>query len=199
MANLNQNDWSRLVEDAMWAKKCNMAYDQASHNRKLILRNEFKVGQKVLLFNSRLKLITGKLRSKWDGPFVVTNIFPYGVVEVRDEANNNTFKVNIHQLKPYHEGSNLRRGGNHHFGGTGHSRRPTRRSLRLTECIAAMRTMQNSRGAVSGMSFEFAKFSKFFVKEETKNEVKVNEEVISARQSRLLQTDSDLKAEPTLI
>jgi len=32
-----------------------------------ILRKEFTVGQKVLLFNSRLKLITGKLRSRWDG------------------------------------------------------------------------------------------------------------------------------------
>ncbi|RDX99150.1 hypothetical protein CR513_17829, partial [Mucuna pruriens] len=69
-----------------------------------ILRKEFKVSQKVLLLNSRLKLITGKLRSRWDGPFVVTNVFPYGAIEVRDAANNNTFKVNGHQLKPYHEG-----------------------------------------------------------------------------------------------
>ncbi|RDX74141.1 hypothetical protein CR513_46145, partial [Mucuna pruriens] len=41
-------------------------------------------------------------------PFVVTNVFPYGgVVEVRNEANNSTFKVNGHQLKPYLEGLNL--------------------------------------------------------------------------------------------
>ncbi|RDY08192.1 hypothetical protein CR513_07610, partial [Mucuna pruriens] len=70
-------------------------------------RKEFKVSQKVLLFNSWLKLIVGKLRFRWDGPFVVTNIFPYGAVEVRDAANNNMFKVNGHQLKPYHEGPNL--------------------------------------------------------------------------------------------
>ncbi|RDY07232.1 hypothetical protein CR513_08683, partial [Mucuna pruriens] len=70
-----------------------------------ILRKEFSVGQKVLLFNSKLKLIIGKLRSKWDRSFVETNIFPYGVVKVRDEANNNTSKVNGNQLK--HEGSNL--------------------------------------------------------------------------------------------
>ncbi|RDX77000.1 hypothetical protein CR513_42941, partial [Mucuna pruriens] len=38
-----------------------------------ILRKEFRVGQKVLLFNSRLKLMTGKLRSRWDEPFVITN------------------------------------------------------------------------------------------------------------------------------
>ncbi|RDX98354.1 hypothetical protein CR513_18746, partial [Mucuna pruriens] len=34
--------------------------------------------KKVLLFNSKLKLIADKLRSRWDGPFVITNIFPYG-------------------------------------------------------------------------------------------------------------------------
>ncbi|RDX75199.1 hypothetical protein CR513_44953, partial [Mucuna pruriens] len=36
-------------------------------------RKKFKVGQQVLLFHSCLKLIAGKLRSRWDGPFVITN------------------------------------------------------------------------------------------------------------------------------
>ncbi|RDY13649.1 hypothetical protein CR513_01409, partial [Mucuna pruriens] len=69
-----------------------------------ILRKEFRVCQKVLLFHSRLKLIAGKLRSRWDRPFVITNVFPYGVVELRDEANNRIFKVNRHHIKPFHEG-----------------------------------------------------------------------------------------------
>ncbi|RDY13053.1 hypothetical protein CR513_02080, partial [Mucuna pruriens] len=69
-----------------------------------ILRKDFFVSQKVLLFNSRLKLITGKLRSRWDRPFVITNIFPYGAVQLRDEHTNSTFQVNGHQLKPFHEG-----------------------------------------------------------------------------------------------
>ncbi|RDX73362.1 hypothetical protein CR513_47041, partial [Mucuna pruriens] len=74
-----------------------------STNKK-ILRKDFSVGQKVLLFNSRLKLIAGKLRSRWDGPFVITNIFPHGAVQLRDDHTNNTFQVNGHQLKPFHEG-----------------------------------------------------------------------------------------------
>ncbi|RDX65363.1 pol, partial [Mucuna pruriens] len=53
------------------------------------------------------KLITSKLRSRWDGPFVIISVFPYGVVELRDEANNRNFKVNGHQIKAYHEGPNL--------------------------------------------------------------------------------------------
>ncbi|RDX92979.1 hypothetical protein CR513_24823, partial [Mucuna pruriens] len=69
-----------------------------------ILRKDLRVGQKVLLFNSQLKLIASKLRSRWDGPFVFTNIFPYGVVQVKDEQSNNTFQVNGHQIKPFHEG-----------------------------------------------------------------------------------------------
>ncbi|RDX78214.1 putative mitochondrial protein, partial [Mucuna pruriens] len=69
-----------------------------------ILRKEFQVGQKVLLFNSRLKLIVGKLRSRWDGPFVITNVFPYDAIKLKDEHTNNTFQVNRHQIKLFHEG-----------------------------------------------------------------------------------------------
>ncbi|KAJ9189482.1 hypothetical protein P3X46_000767 [Hevea brasiliensis] len=71
---------------------------------KLILRKQFVVGQKVLLYNSRLKLMPGKLRSCWIGPFVVTNVFPYGTVEIQSLGTNKVFKVNGHRLKPFYEG-----------------------------------------------------------------------------------------------
>ncbi|KAJ9152530.1 hypothetical protein P3X46_026090 [Hevea brasiliensis] len=60
---------------------------------KLILRKQFVVGQKVLLYNSRLKLMPGKLRSHWIGPFVVTNVFPYGAIEIQSLETNKVFKV----------------------------------------------------------------------------------------------------------
>ncbi|RDX76895.1 hypothetical protein CR513_43064, partial [Mucuna pruriens] len=69
-----------------------------------ILRKDFHIGQKVLLFNSRLKLTASKLRSRWDAPFVITNIFPHGAVQLKDEHTNCTFQVNVHQVKPFHEG-----------------------------------------------------------------------------------------------
>ncbi|RDX74364.1 hypothetical protein CR513_45898, partial [Mucuna pruriens] len=47
----------------------------------------------------------GSTKEGWDRPFVITNVFPYGVVELRDEANNRNFKVNGHRIKPFHEGS----------------------------------------------------------------------------------------------
>ncbi|XP_028802716.1 uncharacterized protein LOC114757797 [Neltuma alba] len=71
---------------------------------KLILRREFHVGQKVLLYVSRLKLMPGKLRSRWEGPFIVTNVFPYGAVEIKREPTGRCFTVNGHRLKPYYEG-----------------------------------------------------------------------------------------------
>ncbi|OMO52633.1 Retrotransposon gag protein [Corchorus capsularis] len=51
---------------------------------KHILRREFTVGQKVLLFNSRLKLFSGKLKSKWSGPFVVTKVHPYEPLKFKE-------------------------------------------------------------------------------------------------------------------
>jgi len=46
----------------------------------------------------------GKLRSRWDGPFVITNVFPYDAVEHSDEKTRKTLLVNGQRLKHYHEG-----------------------------------------------------------------------------------------------
>ncbi|RDX76394.1 hypothetical protein CR513_43616, partial [Mucuna pruriens] len=124
----------RIVFDKACHLPWNLAYDQVGKQRKFqlqeldelhleayensriykqkvkcfhdqqILRKEFQVDQKVLLFNSRLKLIVGKLRSRWDGPFVITNVFSYGAVELKNEHTNSTFQVNGHQIKPCREG-----------------------------------------------------------------------------------------------
>ena len=45
--------------------------------------------------------MSGKLRSKWIGPFVVTNVFPYGTVEIKSEFTDKGFKFNGHRLKPF--------------------------------------------------------------------------------------------------
>ncbi|CAA7041925.1 unnamed protein product [Microthlaspi erraticum] len=44
---------------------------KAAHD-KLIRLKDFKVGDSVLLYNSKLRLFPGKLRSKWAGPFKIT-------------------------------------------------------------------------------------------------------------------------------
>ncbi|GJV32473.1 reverse transcriptase domain-containing protein [Tanacetum coccineum] len=52
----------------------------------------FNVGDRVLLFNSRLKIFSGKLKTRWSGPFTVTQVFPYGTVELSQNSGPN-FKV----------------------------------------------------------------------------------------------------------
>ncbi|KAI3708563.1 hypothetical protein L2E82_37811 [Cichorium intybus] len=85
------------------------AYENAStykskmkryHDVKLRLKT-FEVGQKVWLYNSRLKMFPGKLRSKWNGPYAVVSITDYGTVEIQDLKGGQPFKVNGHRLKPY--------------------------------------------------------------------------------------------------
>jgi hypothetical protein len=70
---------------------------------KNILRKSFEPSQKVLLYNSRLHLFPGKLRSRWTGPFIVKNVYPYGTVEIENPRNGNIFKVNGQLLKPFLE------------------------------------------------------------------------------------------------
>jgi len=73
------------------------------HDKHIKKGREFKEGDQVLLFNARLKLFPGKLKSRWSGPFTITKVFPYGTIEVAHPEKGN-FKVNGHQLKRYHEG-----------------------------------------------------------------------------------------------
>nr|GEW41684.1 reverse transcriptase domain-containing protein [Tanacetum cinerariifolium] len=63
----------------------------------------FNVGDRVLLFNSRLKIFSGKLKTRWSGPFTITKVFPYGTVEL-SQANGPNFKVNGHRVKHYFGG-----------------------------------------------------------------------------------------------
>ncbi|KAK4731302.1 hypothetical protein R3W88_024290 [Solanum pinnatisectum] len=67
---------------------------------KHIVPPTFISGENVLLFNSRLRLLPGKLRSKWSGPFEVVRMTQHGVVELKGQ-NGLTFLVNGQRVKHY--------------------------------------------------------------------------------------------------
>nr|GEV36394.1 reverse transcriptase domain-containing protein [Tanacetum cinerariifolium] len=60
----------------------------------------FNIGDRVLLFNSRLKIFSDKLKIRWSGPFTISQVFPYGTVELSQPDGPN-FKVNGHRVKHY--------------------------------------------------------------------------------------------------
>jgi len=80
---------------------------KAYHDKKL-LKKDFRPDQQVLLFNSRLKLFPGKLKSKWSGPFTVKEVKLYEAVELMDPQSNTperSWVVNNQRLKLYDGGS----------------------------------------------------------------------------------------------
>nr|GFA04106.1 reverse transcriptase domain-containing protein [Tanacetum cinerariifolium] len=104
-----------LEHKAYWAYELSELRDQAYENsliykertKKLhddkIKNRIFNVGDQVLLFNSRLKIFSGKLKSRWSGPFTISEIYPYGIAKLIHPDGCN-FKVNCHFLKHYHGG-----------------------------------------------------------------------------------------------
>nr|GEX86423.1 reverse transcriptase domain-containing protein [Tanacetum cinerariifolium] len=58
----------------------------------------FNFGDRVLLFNSRLNIFLGKLKTRWSRPFTITHVFLYGTVKL-SQTDGPNFKVNGHRLK----------------------------------------------------------------------------------------------------
>nr|KYP31036.1 Transposon Ty3-G Gag-Pol polyprotein [Cajanus cajan] len=70
-----------------------------------ILRKCFSVGDKVLKFKARFKFKQGMMKTRWDGPFTVTKVFPYGAVEIMEDSTGAVHLVNGHLLKLFKENS----------------------------------------------------------------------------------------------
>ncbi|XP_028230832.1 uncharacterized protein LOC114411313 [Glycine soja] len=98
-----------LEEMGLNAYESSRIYKQkikAYHDKKL-QRQDFQPGQQVLLFNSKLRLFPGKLKSKWSGPFVIKEVRPHGAVELMDPTGDNRERrwiVNGQRLKIYNGG-----------------------------------------------------------------------------------------------
>ncbi|XP_073120584.1 uncharacterized protein [Henckelia pumila] len=118
----NRKNWALRLEDGLWAYRTTFktpigekrllelnqleefrdhAYDMAVsykdrtegiHDRR-IRHREFKEGDAVLLFNSRLRLFPKNLKSRWSGPYKITKVYPSGAIKIKD-VRNESFTVN---------------------------------------------------------------------------------------------------------
>nr|GEW94730.1 hypothetical protein [Tanacetum cinerariifolium] len=99
---LQLNELNELRDQAyenslIYKEKMKKLHDSKIKNR------IFNVGDRVLLFNSRLKIFSRKLKTHWTRPFTVAYVFPYGTIEL-SQADGPNFKVNGHRLKHYFGG-----------------------------------------------------------------------------------------------
>ena len=67
----------------------------------LIARKNFKQGDQGLLYDSKLHLFPGKLKSRWTGPFIIHQVHPNGSVDLLNSKDSRIFKVNGQRLKPF--------------------------------------------------------------------------------------------------
>ena len=54
-----------------------------------------------MLYDSKLHLFPGKLKSRWIGPFTIHQVYLNGSVDLLNSKDNKVFKVNGQRLKPY--------------------------------------------------------------------------------------------------
>jgi hypothetical protein len=73
------------------------------HNRR-ILKREFHVGEKVLLYRSRLRFFARKLLPKWEGPFIIEEVYRLGAIKIASLKDNTMQLVNGQRLKHYISG-----------------------------------------------------------------------------------------------
>ncbi|GKC69174.1 reverse transcriptase domain-containing protein [Tanacetum coccineum] len=84
---LNELQDQTYENSLIYKEKTKKIHDSKIKNR------EFHVGDRVLLFNFRLKIFSRKLKPRWSCPFMITEVFPYGTVEL-SQPNGPNFKVN---------------------------------------------------------------------------------------------------------
>jgi hypothetical protein len=106
----------RLLDLSSLEEWRNEAYENARlfkkkvkqwHDRR-ILKREFHVGEKVLLYRSHLRFFAGKLLSKWEGPFIIEEVYRLGAIKIASLKDNTTQVVNGQRLNHYISGDSYK-------------------------------------------------------------------------------------------
>ena len=97
---LDLNELEELRNDA-YLNLRNMKEKSKKWHDKTIAQKIFHQGDQDFLYDSKLHIFPGKLKSRWIGLFIIHQVYPNGTVEIKSLKDNQTFKVNGHRLKPY--------------------------------------------------------------------------------------------------
>src|SRR3989337_1872109 len=65
------------------------------------VKRKVKVGEYVLLYNSRFRFFAGKLLSKWEGPYVIEEVYRSGAIKINNAEGTNLKVVNGQRIKHY--------------------------------------------------------------------------------------------------
>ncbi|GJV16130.1 reverse transcriptase domain-containing protein [Tanacetum coccineum] len=94
---------NKLDEMRLDAYESSISYKERTkrwHDKRIKLPINYEKGDKVLLFNSRLRLFPGKLKSRWYGPFSVSKDMKNRAIEFYDKEGSE-FIVNKQRVKQY--------------------------------------------------------------------------------------------------
>ena len=72
---------------------------------KRIQKQEFKVGEYALLYNSHFRFFAGKLLSKWKGPYIIKEVYRSGAIKINNAKGTNPKVVNGQRIKHYISGT----------------------------------------------------------------------------------------------
>ena len=97
---LDINELKELRNDAYFNSKIAKDKLKKLHDH-LIARKNFKQGDQVLLYDSKLHIFPGKLKLRWTGPFTIQEVYLNGSIDLLNSKDNRMFKVNEQRLKPY--------------------------------------------------------------------------------------------------
>ena len=97
---LDLNELEELQNDAYLNSKIAKERSKKWHDQMITCKN-FNKGDQVLLYDSKLHLFPGKLKSRWIGPFIIHQAYPNGSVDLLNLKDNSVFKVNGQRVKTY--------------------------------------------------------------------------------------------------
>ena len=96
---LQMNELEELINEVYENGRIYIGKTKKWHDQR-ILRRKFKLLESVLLYNSRLRLFIGKLKSRWSGPYTLVVVTPFGAITLKTNYGDE-FKVNGQRLKHY--------------------------------------------------------------------------------------------------